>query len=177
MRESPLLWFLGMLLFGLLVIALIQHPAFLSSLSASARAASSSSSRPVALSNGESYQDVARRDAEAASIAPEIFVRQIEQESGFNPRARSSVGACGIAQFMPQTASGLGINCWDPVASLWAAAHLMARYLHSYGSYALALAAYNAGSGTLNHALNACGLSWYSCVPAETQRYISIILS
>jgi Transglycosylase SLT domain len=123
------------------------------------------------------YVALARQDAINAGIPPVYFVRQITMESGFNPRAVSPAGAIGIAQFMPSTAAGLGINPWDPVQSLRGAANLMASYNRAYGgNYAMALAAYNAGSGTVQYAINTCGKNWYNCLPAETQHYITVIL-
>ncbi len=124
------------------------------------------------------YMNLARQDAIDADIPPDWFVRQINMESGFNPKALSPAGAEGIAQFMPATAAGLGISPWDPVAALKGAAQLMARYQARYGGdYAKALAAYNAGSGTLQSALARCGASWLHCLPAETQHYIAVIMS
>ncbi len=123
------------------------------------------------------YVAIARQDAIDAGISPDYFVRQIYLESGFNPNAQSGAGAAGIAQFMPGTARGLGINPWDPIAALKAAAQMMANSAHQYGGdYAKALAAYNAGSGTVNYAVNTCGSAWMNCLPAETRHYIYIIM-
>jgi hypothetical protein len=123
------------------------------------------------------YVAVAQADATAAGIPADLFVRQINQESGFNPGALSPAGAEGIAQFMPQTAQGLGIDPWNPTQALQAAANLMASYDRTYGGdYGKALAAYNAGSATLAGAMNRCGAQWFACLPAETQTYITIIL-
>ncbi len=123
------------------------------------------------------YIALAQQDATAAGISPVYFVRQINQESGFNPGAVSPAGAVGIAQFLPSTAAGLGINPWDPVQALRGAAQLMARYNSSYGGdYAKALAAYNGGSGTVQYAVNNCGANWLNCLPGETRRYIFVIM-
>ncbi len=132
---------------------------------------------PVTLPTS-AYVAIAQQDAINAGISPDYFTRQINQESGFNPRAYSPGGAEGIAQFEPGTAAGLGINPWDPVASLNAAAHLMANYSKNYGgNYAMALAAYNGGSGTVQYAINACGASnWMNCLPGETRNYIRTIM-
>ena len=65
---------------------------------------------PSGLLPNSPYVSVALEAARAASIDETTFVRQINAESGFNPRAVSPVGAIGIAQFMPATAAGLGIN-------------------------------------------------------------------
>jgi len=53
------------------------------------------------------YVAIARQDAINAGISPDYFVRQINAESGFNPRAVSPSGAIGIAQFIPSTAASL----------------------------------------------------------------------
>ena len=62
------------------------------------------------------YRAVAVRAAQRAGINPAIFLRQINQESGFNPNARSSAGAVGIAQIVPRWHPG--VDATDPVASL-----------------------------------------------------------
>lgn len=122
------------------------------------------------------YVPIAEQDAIDAGISPVYFVRQINQESGFNPSAVSVTDAEGIAQFEPYTASGLGINPWDPIQALRGAAQLMARYYHRYGNYAKALGAYNAGSGTVQSASYACGMNWLNCMPAQTQNYVYRIM-
>lgn len=122
------------------------------------------------------YVTIARQDAYNAGISPDLFVRQINQESGFNPRAVSPAGAIGIAQFMPGTAASLGINPRDPIQSLRGAAGLMGGYARQYGVYAKALAAYNAGPGTVNWAVRMGGANWYGWLPYETRNYIRVIM-
>ncbi|HZS75264.1 MAG TPA: transglycosylase SLT domain-containing protein [Ktedonobacteraceae bacterium] len=124
------------------------------------------------------YIAIAQQDAIDAGIPADYFVRQINKESGFNPNAVSPAGAEGIAQFEPGTAAGLGINPWDPIQALRAAAHLMANYYHQYGNdYAKALAAYNGGPGTVQYAVNTCGAAnWLNCLPGETRAYIYAIM-
>jgi len=119
---------------------------------------------------GGDLQAYARQAAQKAGIDPDVFVRQIQQESGFNPSARSGAGAIGIAQFMPGTAAGMGVDPHDPYAALDAAARLDAQHLQQYGGdWSKALAAYNAGAGNVDK---------YGGVPpfAETQRYVQDIL-
>jgi hypothetical protein len=114
-------------------------------------------------------QDYARQAATRAGIDPDIFVRQIQQESGFNPSALSPAGASGVAQIVPRYHPG--VDPRDPYASLDYAANLMKSNLTKYqGDYAKALAAYNAGSGAVDR---------FGGVPPfeETQRYVSTILS
>ncbi len=124
------------------------------------------------------YVAIAQQDATNAGISPVYFARQINQESGFNPNALSPAGAEGIAQFEPGTAAGMGINPWNPIQSLQAAAQLMASYNRNYGgNYAMALAAYNGGPGTVSYAINSCGASnWLNCLPYETRHYIFVIM-
>ncbi len=129
---------------------------------------------PIASQNY--YVGVAQQAAYSTGIPANLFVKQIYAESGFRTNAYSGAGAIGIAQFMPGTAASLGINPYNPTQSLWGAARLMASYYHQYGSYAMALAAYNAGPGTVNYAIWGCRSSWTNCLPYETQNYIRIIM-
>lgn len=78
-------------------------------------------------------------------------------ESGYNPFSVSNVGASGIWQLMPGTASGLGVkqDWWfdgrrDVIASTRAALNYLA-YLQSFfeGNWLLAIAAYNTGEGNV----------------------------
>lgn len=116
-------------------------------------------------------QDYARAAAQRAGIDPNIFVAQIQQESGFTPTAKSPAGAIGIAQLMPATAAGMNVDPTDAYASLRAAAQLDAQNLKKYnGDYAKMLAAYNAGGGAVDQ---------YGGVPPykETQTYVNTILN
>ena len=91
------------------------------------------------------YQQVAAADARKYGLPAQVFLRQIQQESGFNPNARSGAGAEGIAQFMPATAAGFHINPLDPIQALDAAARYDSQLVNKYGSLARALSAYNSG--------------------------------
>ena len=124
-----------------------------------------------------SYRDIACQAAVKVGINPQYFIKQIQEESGFNPQAISPAGAEGIAQFMPATAASLGIDPWNPTQALNGAAELMASLQAQFGgSYAMALAAYNAGPGTVQYAINAGGDNWLAYTPAETQHYVASIL-
>jgi Transglycosylase SLT domain len=123
------------------------------------------------------YVAIARQAAVNAGISPVYFVNQINAESSFNPDAISPVGAVGIAQFLPSTAAGLGINPYDPVQALNGAALHMATLTKDYGgNYAKALAAYNAGQGTVDYAVQQGGANWMNFLPYETQQYIYKIM-
>ena len=144
--------------------------------SSSPISSSGGSNAPVSVMPQSGYMGVAQQAANTYGISAYYFVRQINQESGFNPYARSWAGAIGIAQFMPGTAAALGINPYNPVQSLYGAARLMASYYHQYGSYAMALAAYNAGPGNVQYAVVAGGGNWMAFLPAETRSYIYVIM-
>jgi hypothetical protein len=92
------------------------------------------------------YRALARQDALRQGLNPAIFLAQINQESGFNPNARSGAGALGIAQFMPGTAAGYHINPMNPVQALAAAALMDKQNLQKYGSVQAMLSAYNSGN-------------------------------
>ena len=117
-----------------------------------------------------SFQDYAKAAAARAGIDPNVFTAQIQQESGFNPTAKSPAGAIGIAQFMPDTAKGVGLDPTDPYASLDAAAAEDAKRLQQYqGDWGKTLASYNAGAGAV---------AQYGGIPPykETQTYVSTIM-
>lgn len=128
-------------------------------------------SQPTALD----YHQLARQDATLNGIDPDLFERQINQESGWNPVAVSQMGAIGIAQIEPSTAQAWGVDPHDPVASLSAAAKAMSWYQNHYGSFEKALAAYNGGSSKLDWCI-ANYTDWKSCMPSETQRYVAAIM-
>jgi soluble lytic murein transglycosylase-like protein len=103
-------------------------------------------------------------------VSAVLLAAQLYAESGFNPFAVSPAGAQGIAQFMPGTARGMGLDDpFDATTAIDAQAHLMRDLLRRFGTVPLALAAYNAGPG----AVATCG-----CVPAfpETRGYVARIL-
>jgi hypothetical protein len=112
------------------------------------------------------YRRQARQAAKRYGLNRNIFERQIGAESGFDPNARSPVGARGIAQFMPDTARGLGINPDNPTEALDAAARLMAKQVKQYGGYENALRAYNAGPAAIEASKGY----------AETNAYVAKIL-
>ncbi len=130
----------------------------------------------VALPRG-AYVDIARQVAVRYGIDPNNFIRQIQQESHFDPNALSPSGAVGIAQFIPSTAASIGVNPYDPVSALDGAARLMASLSSQFGGdYSKALAAYNAGPGAVQAAVNMGGVMWLAYLPPETQNYVRTIM-
>jgi soluble lytic murein transglycosylase-like protein len=110
-------------------------------------------------------QDAARQH----NIPEDLFLRLIQQESGWNPGAVSSKGAMGLAQLMPGTARLLNVDAADPGQNLEGGARYLRQMFDRFGSWKLALAAYNAGPQAVEK---------YRGVPPykETQNYIRKIL-
>ena len=74
-----------------------------------------------------------------------LFRANIEIESAYNPDARSHVGAIGLGQLMPATASTLGVDPHDWRENLDGSARYLLLMLNRFRDPRLALAAYNAG--------------------------------
>lgn len=111
-------------------------------------------------------------------------------ESALNPNAVSRAGATGLWQFMPETASGLGLEInsvvdqrRDPHVSSDAAARYLKQLYTTYGDWSLAIAAYNCGPGNVNKALRRAGGGkkdfWeiYQYLPAETRSYVPAFIA
>lgn len=114
------------------------------------------------------YLPMARAAAERHGIPPDLFARLIQQESGWRPTARSHKGAYGLAQLMPATARGLGVNPADPRQNLEGGARYLRQQYDRFRSWPLALAAYNAGpEAVARHG----GIPPYR----ETRNYVRII--
>jgi hypothetical protein len=123
------------------------------------------------------YRALARADAVKYGISPYYYERQIDQESHFDPTARSAAGAIGIAQFTLATAHDYGFDPTDPVASLDGGARYMRNLNREFGyDYRKALAAYNAGPGAVDVAVASCGAAWLSCMDGQPQAYVYIIM-
>ena len=117
----------------------------------------------------------------AERLPPEL-VWIAEVESSFDPRARSPVGAAGLFQLMPATAKRYGLRTWPldqrvkPEPSARAAAKYL-KFLHAqFKDWRLALAAYNAGEGTVQNLLARHKAGSFDAIathlPAETQMFV-----
>lgn len=106
-------------------------------------------------------------------------------ESGFVATARSHAGAVGMWQFMPATGRAMGLRVdpaiderMDPVRSTRAAARHLRSLHRALGDWALAAAAYNAGSGRITRGLRGFGvtnfwdLAQQGDLAEETRRYV-----
>lgn len=114
------------------------------------------------------YLAEARQAATRHGVPVDLFLRLVQQESGWNPTARSSKGALGLAQLMPTTARALGVDPLNPQQNLDGGARYLRAQYETFGTWRLALAAYNAGPGAVTQ---------YQGVPpyAETQNYVQVI--
>lgn len=115
------------------------------------------------------YLEMARSAARRHGVPEDLFLRLVQQESGWNPTARSRAGAYGLAQLMPATARLLRVDSTNPAQNLEGGARYLAQQYRDFGTWRLALAAYNAGPEAVQR---------YGGIPPyrETQDYVRIIL-
>ena len=119
---------------------------------------------------GVPYADLFSRAASRHGVDASLLAAVAQQESNFNSSAVSPAGAQGLMQFMPATAAGLGVNPLDPTSAIDGAAKYLSQLTKQFGSTDLALAAYNAGPGTVTR---------YGGIPpySETQNYVRNVLT
>ncbi|WP_336032821.1 NlpC/P60 family protein [Geodermatophilus sp. FMUSA9-8] len=135
----------------------------------------SAAASPTAPSSGAGLGGVPYADLFTAAgarhgVDPALLAGVAKVESGFDSSAVSPAGATGLMQFMPATAAGLGVTATDPASSIDGAARYLRQLTDRFGSTDLALAAYNAGPGTVSR---------YGGIPpyAETQSYVRKVTS
>lgn len=111
-------------------------------------------------------------------------------ESALNPNAVSRAGAAGLWQFMPATATGLGLEVnslvderRDPRLATRMAVRYLKQLYEIYGDWSLAIAAYNCGPGNVNKALRRAGGGkkdfWeiYNYLLSETRGYLPAFIA
>jgi peptidoglycan DL-endopeptidase CwlO len=119
---------------------------------------------------GVPYADLFSRAASRHGVEASLLAAVAQQESNFNASAVSPAGAQGLMQFMPATAEGLGVNALDPTSAIDGAARYLSSLTKQFGSTELALAAYNAGPGTVSR---------HGGIPPypETQSYVRAVMT
>jgi len=131
------------------------------------------------------FQELAEPILEDEGVPRELIYLAFV-ESHFNPEAVSPSGAVGAWQFMKGTAKHMGLRVdrtCDQRKDIQASTRAAARYLKSlyetFGDWYLALAAYNAGPGTIERVLGRYGFDdyWDLCSPEvpiknEAKRYV-----
>ncbi len=115
------------------------------------------------------YLELAKAAARRHGIPEDLYLRLVQQESGWNPGAVSNAGATGLAQLMPDTARLVGVDINDPRQNLDGGARYLRMMYDKFGTWRLALAAYNAGPQAVED---------YNGIPpyAETKDYVKVIL-
>lgn len=122
--------------------------------------------------NKNLYDGIIAQAASMQQLDSGLIKAVMHTESGFNPSARSPVGAQGLMQLMPATARRFAVsNAYDPAQNVMGAAKYLSFLLKRFNyNTELALAAYNAGEGNVDK---------YRGIPPfrETQDYVRRVMS
>lgn len=142
-----------------------------------------------ALVRGGRYHDMIEKILKDEGI-PQELIYLAQAESGFHPLAVSRAGARGMWQFMGSRARAYGLerSRWvderqDPEKATRAAARHLKDLYNEFGDWYLAMAAYNSGPGTVQHAVKRTGYADFwelykrNVLPKETRNYVPIIVA
>ena len=129
-----------------------------------------------------SYQNIVVGHAHNYDLDPALLAAVIYRESKFRANARSSSGALGLMQLLPDTAKGIALHTggtkfrvsdlYDPEINVRYGSFYLRRLLNKYGDTRLALAAYNAGQHNVDEwVADGKGIAF-----SETRAYVSQVL-
>jgi soluble lytic murein transglycosylase len=129
-----------------------------------------------------SYDHIVVGHAANYDLDPALVAAVIYRESKFDARARSSSGAIGLMQLLPDTAKGIAVHTGgsrfrvddlnDPEINVRYGSFYLRRLLTKYGDMRLALAAYNAGQANVDEwRAQGKGIAF-----AETREYVDSVL-
>jgi hypothetical protein len=132
------------------------------------------------LARAQAAWPVIRAAVAGTEVPEELLFGLAMCESAFNPFAASSAGADGVFQFTAETGAAYGLRGRAErrrlTTSAAAAAHHLADLHSTFGSWELALAAYNCGAGRVSRALAQAGGAEWAVVrhslPRETREYV-----
>ena len=131
--------------------------------------------------DGPVWVPVINQAETAAGIPANLLARMAYQESHFRPdvidgSTPSSAGALGILQLMPQFFSTVQVptpfTTTDTMAQITQAAAQLASLFNTFGDWTLAVAAYNAGAGTVQGYLDGT-----KALPSETSAYVADVIA
>ncbi len=122
------------------------------------------------IANLDAWDSEFREAGSRTGLPPELIKAVAVAESHMNPKAVSPAGARGLMQLIPSTARKLGVtDSFDPPQAIAGGAQYLARQVQAFGTYELALAAYNAGPGAV---IEHGGIPPF----AETRTYVARVI-
>lgn len=141
----------------------------------------------LSLAHPRAFEAEVLKAAGRFGIEPSLLWAVMRQESAFDPGVVSSAGAVGLMQLMPATARdeaarlGFGAaDSWEPSTNILLGAAHLSRHLRDFGSPEKALAAYNAGGGSVRRWAQEPGESleeWVEGIPyPETNEYVRKVM-
>ena len=127
--------------------------------------------------SNDTINSVVQKYANKYGVNSNLILSVIKAESDFNPKCTSGAGAQGLMQLMPENSKYYGVtDPYDIDQNINAGTQLLKQYLNMYGGNTeMALAAYNAGPGTLQRRGVTSASDFYK-LPSETRHYVPKVM-